>query len=556
MKNKVIFLFLGAVLFFMFLSPPAIFAQEVINKFEVNLTAHKDGKMTVEENIEYDFGSLDRHGIYRTIPLVSPVGNLFRVIKIDFEEIKRDGKSEKYEVDLRNKETEVKIGDADKTISGPHTYYIKYIVENGIGSNYEDHDEIYWNATGNDWEIPINFASITINTDFGVSQQRVACFTRSANFNAQFCTFPNGNSFNPINTTAVLQPGDGLTTVSAFPLNTFPKSILQKNEPFWDPDFINFIKFYIPVVLIANFILAPYLLFWYFKRKSKERLGSPSVNFDIPKDANKKIISPAEAGIIDNTRLERNDVIATIFDLAIRKYIKLEEVKKVKSLRPDETDYKIIKLKEYEVLEKFERHLLDRIFEGGAKETNLTDLKKDFYLTFSYLEKDVFESLIQRRFYIKNPKTQMGFLLVFGLIALFTLNIILGPVLIFLSRKLNGRTQTGDKIDWQLDGLKIFLKNMSRHHKWQAKNLITVEKYIPYAMAFGMHDDFMKQLKVVYPNYNPSWYSGSSHNFYNSYSGIYSSMNSNVTTSAPSSSSGFSSGSSGGGGGGGGGGSW
>lgn len=553
---RVLIILSAIFLLSLFVFPDAVFAQEVINKFEVNLTAHKDGKMTIEEKIEYDFGDSERHGIFRNIPTVSKVGDLYRVIKIDFQELKRDGKNERYETDYTPKEAEVKIGDPDKTITGAHTYYIKYVVENGIGSNYEDHDEIYWDATGNDWEVPINFASITVNTDFGVSQNRVACFTRPGSFNAQFCTFPNDNSFNPITTTAPLQPGEGLTTVSGFPVNTFPKSTLQKNEPVFDPDFLNFAKFYVPLALVANFTIGPYLLFWYFKRKSKERFGPPSVNFDIPKARNKKLIHPAEVGIIDNTKLEKNDVVATIFDLAIRKYIKLEEVKTKKKLMPDETDYKVIKLKEYQEDDKLESHLLERLFEGGTNEVSIKDLKKDFYVTFGYLEKDAFNSLIKDGFYTKNPKSQMGALLVFGLMALASLNLFIGAVLLFLSRKLNGRTPVGDKVDWQVDGLKIFLKSMSRHHGWQAKNLITVEKYIPYAMALGLHDEFMKELKIIYPDYNPSWYSGSSRNFYNSYSGIYSSMNTNVTTSAPSSSSGFSGGSSGGGGGGGGGGSW
>lgn len=150
----------------------------------------------------------------------------------------------------------------------------------------------------------------------------------------------------------------------------------------------------------------------------------------------------------------------------------------------------------------------------------------------------------------------MVFLLVIGVIVIFIGGIILGPILIFLSRKLNGRTALGDEMDWKIDGLKIFLKNMSREHTWYAKNLITVEKYIPYAIALGFIKEFMDQLKVIYPNYQPTWYSGNTA-FYLASSSMFSSMGSSFTTHAASSSSGFSGGgSSGGGGGGGGGGSW
>lgn len=541
--------FQSLIILLLLIFPISAFAEEKINSFDADIVAHQDGTMTVTEKINYDFGESDRHGIFRTIPLVSKVGDLYRVIEIDFQDIKRDGKKENYEVDNQSNETGVKIGDANKTITGAHNYIIIYTVKNGIGSNYEDHDEIYWNVTGNDWDVPIEKASANLTTDFGVEANRIACFSRSGNFNAQFCTFPNNPPFNPITTTAPLQPGDGLTFVAGFPVNTFPKSILQKSPPTFDPDFISFLKIYAVILVILNLILAPYLMYWYFKNKSKARLGKPSVNFDIPKN-----LTPAEAGIIDNHKLDRDDITATIFDLAIRKYLKIEEVKTVKNFAPDITEIKIVKLKSLDGLNGFEKILTDRLFESGD-EIKISELKNDFYLTFNNFEKEIFESLIQKKIYEKNPKVQMSLLLILGIIALISANIILGPVLIYFSRKLNGRTEKGDKTDYQIDGLKIFLKAMSRHYKFQTKNLITVEKYIPYAIALGLQNEFIEQLKIINPDYKPTWYSGSS-SFYNIYPGVYSSFDSNITTSAPSSSSGFSGGSSGGGGGGGGGGSW
>lgn len=251
--------------------------------------------------------------------------------------------------------------------------------------------------------------------------------------------------------------------------------------------------------------------------------------------------------------LERDDIVATIFDLAIRKYIKIEEFKEVRSLMPDSTDYKLVKLKDWDGLSGFEKTLLQRFFEG-SKSVKVRELKRDFYLTFQKLEKEAFESLVAKKLYTKNPKTQMVLLLILGIIATVMGNIILGPVLIFLARKLNGRTQEGDKVDFTVDGLKIFLKDMTRHHKFQTKSLITAEKYIPYAIALGLQDEFMEQLKIINPEYKPSWYSGS-RGFYYFYPGIYSSFGSNLTTTAPSSFSGFSGGGFSGGGGGGGG-SW
>lgn len=553
-KNRIGILILSLV-FLIYIPKPA-FAQESINSFEATLTAQKSGIMVLDEKIVYDFGDLQRHGIFRFIPLVSKVGDLYRVIKIDFQKVLRNGKPEEFTTDYTPKSAEVKIGDPDKIITHEHTYNILYTVENGIGSNYEDHDEIYWNVTGNEWNVPINSASIIIKTDFGLMPENTICFTGSPGSKEQNCKVEETEGGKKITTTLPILPNEGLTIVSSFPVGTFPKSELLKTEPIIDPDFLAFLNIYKYVWVGLNLILAPYLMLWYFKNKSKTRLGPPKVNFDFPKDPKGKAVAPAEAGIIDNTILERNDIVATIFDLAIKKFIKIEEVKTVKNLAPDQTDFKFIKLKEYNGENAFESKLMDDLFKGSSKEVLMNDLKTDFYKTFQKLEKEVFGSLVERGYYTRNPKTQKALLLFLSVFILFGANLILSSVLFFLSRKLNGRTAVGDKMDWQIDGLKIFLKNMSRHHAFQAKNLITVEKYIPYAIAFGLHNEFMGQLKVIYPDYNPAWYSGT-HGFYRAYPGMYSSFSSNVTTSAPSQSSGFSGGgSSGGGGGGGGGGSW
>jgi uncharacterized membrane protein len=542
------------------LSPFKVWAaSETINSFDTNITAHKNGTFDVKETIVYDFGSNNRRGIYRNIPTTTKVGELIRVITINVNQVLLDGNPESYTISTNSTEESVKIGQADQTISGVHTYTIFYTVGNGIGSNYADHDELYWNVTGNDWEAPIYQASVSFTDDFGVLPNRVACYTGSAGSTAKNCDF-NGTS--DIFTTKPLNAREGLTAVWGFPKGTFPESVLQKPTPSSTSfsqnssgKYLLYVFLAIPIIL--NLLLFPAVLWWYLKNKKKERFGPPKVNFDLPEDRFGQRITPAEAGSIDNARVEQNDVIATIFDLAIRKYIKLESVKakKVLGVFGSDEDYLIKKLKEPdEELQSFEKTLMDRLFKEG-NEVKISSLNKDFYETFGKFEKEVFNRLIARSIYIENPKNKMALFLTFGILLIFVGGILLGPLLIFLSFKLNGRTATGDQLDWQIDGLKIFLKNMSREHTWQAKNLYTVEKYIPYAMAFGFIKEFMEELKVIYPDYHPTWYAGNVA-FYQASDRMFTSMNSSFTTHAASSSSGFSGGSSGGGGGGGGGGSW
>lgn len=204
---------------------------------------------------------------------------------------------------------------------------------------------------------------------------------------------------------------------------------------------------------------------------------------------------------------------------------------------------------------RLRKKLFDRLFKAGD-EVEVKDLKKDFYKTYQELEEEAFRQLVKHKYFVKNPKTQRGLLLFLGIFTLVLGNIFLSVILFFLSYKLIGRTALGDEMDYKIDGLKLFLKSMDRNYKWQAEKFYTVEEMIPYAMSLGFIDQFMNQLKIIKPDYNPSWYHGQTGSFYKSYPLFFTSMSSSLTTSAPSSSSGSSGGFSGGGGGGGGGGSW
>lgn len=548
MRKFLLVILLGFIFLF---SPRSSFA-EVIHNFDTKIVAHKNGTMDITETIDYDFESVYRHGIFRYIPVFSKVGDLYRIIKIENVKVLRDGEPENNSIAKNDENINFKIGNANKEITGDHIYEISYTVENGIGSNYQDYDEIYWNTTGNDWQVTIENATAEVLADFNSKQTNLLCFQGATGTKDTTCDI-NGNTALSSQT---LYPGSGLTVVAVYPVNTFPKSFLSKSPPrsFGEKLLDIILSNYYLIFIVLNFGLGGYLLFWYQKHKNKKRFGVPAVNFDIPKDEKGNRIAPALSGTIDTAKLERDDITATIFDLAIRKYIKLEQTKKVKSLMPDETTQTITKLKEDDgKLETFEKTLFDRFFEEGDS-VKISDLRLDFYVTFESMEKDIFATLIKKKYYIKNPKAQKAGLIFLSALSFFTLNMILGLIFIFLSKKLNGRTALGDEIDFKIDGLKLFLKSMDRNYKWQAEKFYTVEQMIPYALSLGYIDKFMEALKILKPDYNPSWYSGG--NFYTNYAIFYAASSTSLTTAAPSSSGSGGGGFSGGGGGGGGGGSW
>ena len=128
--KKIVFI-LSFLLVFLF--KPQITFAEAIHSFDTQIVAHKNGLMDVTETINYDFGDLSRHGIYRDIPLVSKVGDLYRVIKIENFQVSTDGQRENFTTSLADNTITYKIGNADVTITGDHVYKLSYSVENGIG---------------------------------------------------------------------------------------------------------------------------------------------------------------------------------------------------------------------------------------------------------------------------------------------------------------------------------------------------------------------------------------------------------------------------------------
>lgn len=532
------FLFPLFLILFLFFKAPLY--AETIKDFNAKITVNEDGTVSIVEDILYDFEGQQRHGIFRNIPLS---GNS-NEIEIKVDKVLRDQNPEPFSVS-GNDAVRIKIGDPNKTISGPHSYSIIYKVGNSI-THFKDHDELYWNVTGNDWEVSIQSIKASVSASFPIT--RTECFTGSKGSSENFCTidgFDGATQFSATNFAA----GEGLTIVAAFPADSFPKTAVpvnpKKELPFY---IVGLIVLASTLVSIFYFILLPALILrWYLRNKKKKKYGPPFVNFDIPKDQNDERLLPAEAGTVDTSVLDKNDVIGTIFDLAIRKFIRIE------NKSDNKKDFTIKKLRNYKEgeLTTFEKNLFDRLFQD-ADEIILNELS-DFYVTFGVLQNDIFIRLIEKGLYAKNPKNQRAGLLVGGIFALFSLNLLLGIVLIYLAIKLNGRTEIGDEVDWKIDGLKLFLKSMNRNYKWHAEQLAMVEQMIPYAISLGFINQFMDSLKTAMPDYNPSWYSGRQP-FYLISSNMFHSFNSGFTTTSPSS--GFSGGSSGGGGGGGGGGSW
>ena len=132
-----------------------------IEKFSAEIFVQPDSTLDVTETIEANFIGV-WHGLYRTIPVeyVTPQGfNYSLFVKFDGAtdaagqplkvESSRQGHYLKWKIYVDD------ATDVDRTIR------LHYQVRNGL-KFFEDHDELYWNVTGDEWDVPVGNASAQI----------------------------------------------------------------------------------------------------------------------------------------------------------------------------------------------------------------------------------------------------------------------------------------------------------------------------------------------------------------------------------------------------------
>ena len=140
-----------------------------VGLFEVRVTINSDGSLDVREDIAVDFGALEKHGIFREIPVLFdwPADPLKqrRVGAVLTSVTDGAGKPLPVEESTEGRLLRWRIGDPDRTVSGKQNYRIAYTVT-GVLTERRGYDELSWDATGS-WPVPIDGVSVTVTVVSG-----------------------------------------------------------------------------------------------------------------------------------------------------------------------------------------------------------------------------------------------------------------------------------------------------------------------------------------------------------------------------------------------------
>jgi uncharacterized protein (TIGR04222 family) len=568
--------------------------------------------LLIRETIDDDFGVVPHHGIFRDIRTrfdYPKKANHDRVYPIDVISVKAsEGTPADYSISTEGNNERLKIGDPDTTITGEHQYEITYRVHGAL-NGFKDHDELFWNVVGNEWQVPIAAVNVAVHAPVAITDvlcfegtfgSRQSCATAAAS--GETATFTAKEIFPGY----ALGPHESMTVVVAIPKGAVPepKPILEERFSVTSAFRVTAATGGLGIGMLILLVGIVVGLVWFFGRDRRYQGSSVDTAFgsDDPNAPEERVplhgehetpvefvppagLRPGQVGTLVDFKANPLDVTATIVDLAVRGYLKIEELSEGGLFRKG--DWKLTRTKEDDAdLMPYEQKLLDGLFRDDP-EVQLSDLRYEFAGRMTAVLTALQNDAKERGWFAARAAlgscafAGVGFLvLVIGILLTIALAawthaglvgipvIIAGIVMIVGSRWIPHRTAKGYAVLRHVDGFRRFIEESEKNRAQFAerKNLFT--EYLPYAIVFGATEKWAHAFAGLgdEPPDTSSWYVSQSAFNYLAFSGAINSftvasagtlVSTPPSTSGSSGSSGFSGGGfSGGGGGGGGGGSW
>ena len=536
-----------------------------ISAYNVDISIGSDNVYHVTETITVNFKEAS-HGIYRKIPYVQEMDwehegitkhvtyntqiNNVSVLSESFDKYNEDGN------------LVLRIGDANKLVSGQKAYKISY--DHVLGDDQiSTQDFAYYNLVGTGWDCKISNVTFSVTLPKEFDSEKLWFFagdySASAKANVQYKL--EGNTISGV-LKSELQPGQGLTIQMDLPEGYFEIPVDQ-----WQTIFIG------AALAILVIALVLFILF------GRDPVMVKTVEF-YPPDG----ITPAEAGYIIDTVVDDKDVVSLIIYWASRGYLDIEpcgkkdlRLIKRKDLTADAMHYEYgmfsalfrngdavlisdLREKFYDEVDKVkdqvreryrskERHLYSKRTAGLGKMVSFLSgllifatifrpismsvnsivfvIAISFFSTLVvFIPITIFESIVTKWYVTKTARKTASFIAFFIVCVLILLiyigfmwsrGMLLAGVAVAVSTILTGilgvfmrkRTHFGNDILGRLIGFKNFLEfsEKERIERLVEENPSYFYDVLPYAYVLGVSDKWAKKFEdlAIQP---PTWYLG------------------------------------------------
>jgi len=528
-----------------------------ITRYDATAHLDADGTAHVVLDFDFDFGDDPGHGPFLTLTTRQGYDDTHdRAFRYsDITASSPTGAPATINREDTDDAIVLRIGDKNRgDISGSQRYRVSYTVDGLVNPANPDHsgDELYWNVIGSGWEVPLD--DVTVSVTGPADVEGAACFAGPGG-STDACTSAQHSGPTSTFTQDALAVGDELSTVTGWPGGTFPDArpiIVAKPDPAAAFRPLSAWGAVALVVLVGGIVLAVRRV----RRVGRDRAylgltpglrpgpGQTSGAGSGYRDKRAPIavqftppdgVRPGQVGTLVDEQADPVDVTATLVDLAVRGYLRIEAVPR-SNPKKEPKDWTLVQLDPPagEELHPYEVTLLNALFTGRTSVT-LSDLRTTFASSMKRVQDGLYEDVTRRGWFRSNPSSVraawfgggIGLLVAGGLIGFFLLAagiawrgvalvpvalVLIGIVVMALARRAPARTEDGTAVLAQTLGFRQYLATAEANQIRFEEGQDVFSRYLPYAIIFGLTDRWARVFAELAAQgraiAQPSWYVG------------------------------------------------
>ncbi|HEY54151.1 MAG TPA: DUF2207 domain-containing protein [Caldilineae bacterium] len=513
-------------------------------RFDVDLTVNTDGTFDVREAQEIQFTQGSFTYGFRSIDtrLVESISDIR--VEDEFGPYEESDSEEPRTFSVSQEGSSVVVRwYFEETADTAHTYVISYRVHGGL-RYYDDGDQIWWQAVYGDRSFPVNSSVVTIHVPAPAKIQNMDSYFTSADMElvddqtARLTAterIPAGQIFE---VRAQFTPGVVAGSPSAWQAAEDARAAELEAQAEYEQQWKPVVDLFVGALSLMMLIMAPVALYlvWYIRGRdartdfAAEYLPEPPSNLE-----------PGMAGTLLDEKADMEDILATLVDLGRRGYVRMEELEPEKTgifgRGQSDFKYKLLKPAKDKSLRRYERLLLSSVF-GSHKERKLSDLKEKFYKHLSKIQKALYKEVVDEGFFTANPEKTRSLWAIAGVVMLiltfvfmcvsggllanytdFTICVPLGPGLfaiglIVLARFMPRKTAKGAEEAARWEAFRTYLEDIDKYTDLERATEL-FDRYLPYAIAFGLEKDYLKKWSKVKAAPTPPWFMPYPRPYYN-----------------------------------------
>lgn len=398
------------VLICLFVFPFTVNASDYeITNYDVKIKVNENNTFNIKEVITANF-NVPKHGIKRSLPMRNEINREDGTKETNYAKISNIDVDATFEVYNENNQKIIQIGDADKTVTGTHTYTISY--DYALGKDHTTaYDEFYYNLIGTKWDTSISNVTFEITMPKKFDETKLGFSTGKAG------TVGTDNIYYTVNDKVIT--GAYYDTLNAYEGINIR---LELPEGYFTPEGNTFNIINIICIILPIIFLLISIFLWHKFGRDEEVIET--VEFYPPEGFNS-----LELGFLYKGKADNFDVVSLLIYLANKGYIKITEIEE-KVLFVKTKSFKITKVKEYDGNNPEEKAFLNGLFTPKislfeqnnvpTSEVTLSDLQDNFYLTVNKILQSVNTKENKNKIFEKSASNKRIFIILM-LIATFCL---------------------------------------------------------------------------------------------------------------------------------------